>query len=444
MGSPSITGDSLGGERRPITGTGPPGVGSPDRGGLSPPLSASSTASPGGLPSSTGAANAQLYQMYEPLNAPIPTVFRWEHGGNNVFITGAFNGWSRKVQMHRSGNDFLYIAALPRGRHAYKFIVDDEWRFAPDQPTVADSAGNINNLIDLTQYNNSENTSEDYGPNGRARSDTIPGVPWGQVLPDEDEYSKEPPFLPPHLRNIILNSGPPDGSVDPMQLQVPLHVTLKRLHCTAIKDGLMVQATTHRYRKKTVASVFYAVMPMSSSSAAQMAAAGLLPLPTAAAAPAAPLPVASATPSPYGVHGHQASPQFPGAAGPQGAAPPASTAMSPHLAALSIGAATGSHLTPLDQGAPSTTPHGPPPAVPASALPLVAASTASVGASATGAVELLAARVAEAQARTAQQQQQMMAQQQQQQMGGDGQVVEGSALEGQAGGAGGGQMMQTS
>jgi hypothetical protein len=84
--------------------------------------------------------------------AAVPTVFRWEHGGNNVYITGTFNGWSRRVPMHRSGNDFIYIQSLPKGKHAFKFIVDDEWRFAPDQPTVSDTAGNINNYIDLTTF----------------------------------------------------------------------------------------------------------------------------------------------------------------------------------------------------------------------------------------------------------------------------------------------------
>lgn len=59
----------------------------------------------------------------------VPTVFRWEHGGRQVYITGTFNGWSRQIPMHRSGNDFTYIHNLKRGKHAFKFIVDDEWRY---------------------------------------------------------------------------------------------------------------------------------------------------------------------------------------------------------------------------------------------------------------------------------------------------------------------------
>jgi len=42
--------------------------------------------------------------------------------------------------------------SLPPGEHAYKFIVDNEWRFASDQSTVIDKQGNINNYIDLANF----------------------------------------------------------------------------------------------------------------------------------------------------------------------------------------------------------------------------------------------------------------------------------------------------
>lgn len=82
----------------------------------------------------------------------VPTVFRWEHGGRNAYITGTFNNWERQIPMHKSGNDFSYVHNLHRGKHAFKFVVDDEWRFAPDLPTVADVEGRINNFIDVTTF----------------------------------------------------------------------------------------------------------------------------------------------------------------------------------------------------------------------------------------------------------------------------------------------------
>lgn len=88
----------------------------------------------------------------EDADSIVPTVFKWDHGGRNVYITGTFNNWERQIPMHRSGNDFSYVHNLKRGKHAFKFIVDDEWRFAPDQPTVADIEGRINNFIDVTEF----------------------------------------------------------------------------------------------------------------------------------------------------------------------------------------------------------------------------------------------------------------------------------------------------
>ena len=194
----------------------------------------------------------------------IPTVFRWEHGGNNVFITGSFNNWARHVPMHRSGNDFLYIQSLGAGRHHFKFIVDDEWRFAPDQPTVTDQTGNVNNIMDL-QDASRDDEEEDYVPwtTGTAaaaalrRRDSLSDpTPYGFAVPDDEAFSKEPPLLPPQLRQIILNSPSPEPAYSSL-LPTPMHVTLNHLFCTAIRDGLMVQSITQRYRRKFVSTVFY-------------------------------------------------------------------------------------------------------------------------------------------------------------------------------------------
>lgn len=221
----------------------------------------------------------------------VPTVFRWEHGGRQVYITGTFNGWSRQIPMHRSGNDFTYIHNLKRGKHAFKFIVDDEWRFAPDQPTVADIEGRINNFIDVTDFKaytgdrefEKEKAAADYGtsnidtePLPEANQDskdvaaTAPkaedadssspkpdqdGEVFSNTMPDMDDYTKEPPPLPPHLRHIILNKPP--QLQDTAALPVPQHVALNHLYCTAIKDNMMVLGITQRFKTKFVTTVYY-------------------------------------------------------------------------------------------------------------------------------------------------------------------------------------------
>jgi len=250
----------------------------------------------------------------------VPTVFRWEHGGRQVYITGTFNNWRRQIPMHRSGNDFTYIHNLKRGKHAFKFIVDDEWRFAPDQPTVADIEGRINNFIDVTGFKaytgdtefEKEKAAAHYGATARSAaaaaaaaggtggadseaelSDMDPagggmnnphhhmhlhhhlphhsssghsshhhhnkpdqdGEVFSHNMPDVDDYTKEPPPLPPHLRHIILNKPP--QLQDTAALPVPQHVALNHLYCTAIKDNMMVLGITQRYKTKFVTTVYY-------------------------------------------------------------------------------------------------------------------------------------------------------------------------------------------
>lgn len=157
----------------------------------------------------------------------VPHVLRWEHGGQRVCITGTFNNWARNAYMHRSGPDFTYIAMLRKvknththtqiqfvfpsthmsvvvsvcvqqnRKHAFKFIVDDEWRFSPDQPIVRDADGNINNYVDLSTFVHSDDMPIDL---------THKGV---NSLPQ--------PTLPAPLTDTLRLSTPPppNGSLQP-------------------------------------------------------------------------------------------------------------------------------------------------------------------------------------------------------------------------------------
>eukprot|EP00565_Helicotheca_tamesis_P006362 CAMPEP_0185728200 /NCGR_PEP_ID=MMETSP1171-20130828/3632_1 /TAXON_ID=374046 /ORGANISM="Helicotheca tamensis, Strain CCMP826" /LENGTH=356 /DNA_ID=CAMNT_0028396879 /DNA_START=61 /DNA_END=1131 /DNA_ORIENTATION=- len=279
-----------GGERNPYMAGGMEGGG-----GMSE-ASSQQQSSSGGEQKSGSSIPLDMATLSAADDDTVPTVFRWEHGGRQVYITGTFNGWSRQIPMHRSGNDFTYIHNLKRGKHAFKFIVDDEWRFAPDQPTVADIEGRINNFIDVTDFKaytgdrdfEKEKAAAEYGcaddknddhheksapdeakTKNQVDSDAPPGAAPaatsskpdrdGEVfthsMPDLDEYTKEPPPLPPHLRHIILNKPP--QLQDTAALPVPQHVALNHLYCTAIKDNMMVLGITQRYKTKFVTTVYY-------------------------------------------------------------------------------------------------------------------------------------------------------------------------------------------
>lgn len=81
------------------------------------------------------------------------------------------------------------------------------------------------------------------------------GEVFSHNMPDLDDYTKEPPPLPPHLRHIILNKPP--QLQDTAALPVPQHVALNHLYCTAIKDNMMVLGITQRYKTKFVTTVYY-------------------------------------------------------------------------------------------------------------------------------------------------------------------------------------------
>lgn len=60
----------------------------------------------------------------------LPTVFKWDGGGKQVYISGTFSEW-KALPMVRSHGDFVTIIDLPEGDHQYKFCVDGEWKHDP-------------------------------------------------------------------------------------------------------------------------------------------------------------------------------------------------------------------------------------------------------------------------------------------------------------------------
>ena len=68
-------------------------------------------------------------------------------------VEGSFDGWQTRTQLHRSGNrEFSVIKSFPPGVYQYKFIVDGEWMYAPDQPAMYDEMGNVNNVLEVQEY----------------------------------------------------------------------------------------------------------------------------------------------------------------------------------------------------------------------------------------------------------------------------------------------------
>ncbi|XP_055600632.1 5'-AMP-activated protein kinase subunit beta-1-like [Uranotaenia lowii] len=188
------------------------------------------------------------------LKSALPTVFKWEGGGQQVYISGTFSEW-KALPMVKSHGDFVTIIDLPEGDHQYKFCVDGEWKHDPRLKNIENDVGTKNNLVSVRQSDfevfqalakDSEDTGKDQA---KEYSQDIPtSKPWGK--------ESGPPVLPPHLLQVILNKDTP-LSCEPTLLPEPNHVMLNHLYALSIKDGVMVLSATHRYRKKYVTTLLY-------------------------------------------------------------------------------------------------------------------------------------------------------------------------------------------
>jgi 1,4-alpha-glucan branching enzyme len=71
--------------------------------------------------------------------------------GKEVFIAGSFNNWDQKrdklTEMDQPG---IYSISLmiARGRHEYKFVVDDIWQVDAVNPeSVVNDLGSLNSVV---------------------------------------------------------------------------------------------------------------------------------------------------------------------------------------------------------------------------------------------------------------------------------------------------------
>jgi len=71
--------------------------------------------------------------------------------GREVFIAGSFNNWNPKhsklAETDQSGIYSITIM-IAKGRHEYKFVVDDVWHLDPNNvESVANDVGSMNSVL---------------------------------------------------------------------------------------------------------------------------------------------------------------------------------------------------------------------------------------------------------------------------------------------------------
>jgi len=150
--------------------------------------------------------------------------------------------------MVRSGNDFSVVHELPRGVHQYKFIVDEQWRYATDQPKTSDSHGNMNNVLDITTYQRFQ-----------AGHEHEQSFKFGQVIPDPNDYTLDAPAIPQVLQKspfCAVPARPEMSSAQPLSIQTHAlcdHIYLKERPRESIPVTVTV---THRYNQKYSTTVY--------------------------------------------------------------------------------------------------------------------------------------------------------------------------------------------
>jgi len=114
----------------------------------------------------------------------------------------------------------------------YKFIVDGDWRYDPNQPAMYDEMSNVNNVIEVQEYvpENLDNVSGFEPP-------PSPPSSYANPAPAAEDYAKEPPLMPPHLQLTLLNVPPADSGAS---LPRPQHVILGHLYLQRGQVGVGV------------------------------------------------------------------------------------------------------------------------------------------------------------------------------------------------------------
>ena len=75
------------------------------------------------------------------------TLFQWKYGGKQVKVAISPD-WQVQYHLtkHNSGT-FYTTTELPPSGHEYKYIIDGIWKHDPEEPTISDGLGSLNNEI---------------------------------------------------------------------------------------------------------------------------------------------------------------------------------------------------------------------------------------------------------------------------------------------------------
>ena len=84
---------------------------------------------------------------------PFTFSYKFEKGKklNNVFLCGSFTNWKEKIPLifDPLTEKWSTIVRLPKGKHFYKYIVNNDWIINPSEPNERGRDGIINNVVEF-------------------------------------------------------------------------------------------------------------------------------------------------------------------------------------------------------------------------------------------------------------------------------------------------------
>lgn len=187
-----------------------------------------------------------------PSERGIPTLITWNYGGGDVAVEGSWDNWKSRKTLQRAGKDHSILLVLPSGIYHYKFIVNGEFRYIPDLPSVADDVGGVCNLLDVHDYvpENLDSVAEFEAPSS-------PDSSYSQAFPAEEDFAKEPVVVPQQLHLTVL--GAENSEEEASSSPKPQHVVLNHLFIEKgwASQSVVALGLTHRFQSKYVTVVLY-------------------------------------------------------------------------------------------------------------------------------------------------------------------------------------------
>lgn len=192
-----------------------------------------------------GGAGAGLAASGSSLGSIVPTIFVWSDGGQEVFVTGAWDRWAQKVPMAREagGREFSTVISLPVGRYQYKFVVDGNWRHRAGPDTETDMHGNLNNTVTVNPHYPEYDSNLALGAGGPPS----PVDSYDFSMPASEDYSVEPMALPPLFRGLCPDGGRAGNAANPS-----CWVALGHTYGVAGRGEVRTLAIVTRYKRETL------------------------------------------------------------------------------------------------------------------------------------------------------------------------------------------------